>query len=197
MLFMLTFIASLAFGWYSRKFGFTSMWVTLFNLLFSIYLAVMLTPTIVGYIPAFSEVYYKVVCSLLMSLFIFIIARYSTSMCFDNAFNAPLPDLFSNIAGGVAGFFIMLILTNYLIFSGFAVAVNVIEKPERLANKDFDKASSLVFSSCNFVHRLAGQPQYEMPAEVVDWFKTHSHSALVPSDKKNLKDVVDDELTGK
>ncbi len=197
MLFMLTFIASLAFGWYSRKFGFTSMWVTLFNLLFSIYLAVMLTPTIIGYIPAFSEVYYKVVCCLLMSLFFFIIARYCTSMCFDNALNAPLPELFSNIAGGVAGFFIMLILTNYLIFSGFAVAVNVIEKPERFANKDFDKASSLVFSSCNFIHRLAGQPQYEMPTEVVDWFKTHSQSVTAPKPAKKYDEVVEEELTGK
>ncbi len=173
MLFMITFLASIAFGWYSKKYGFASMWISLFNLLFCLYLGVMITPTIVGFVPAFAEVYYRVICCFFIVLFSFVIVRYVTTVYFEHALDAVMPDVFSTIAAGTAGFFIMMIVLNYIIFSSYAVAGNVVSDPDKMKNSPvFDKSSSIVFSSCNLVHRLAGQPMYDMPANVVDWYKS-------------------------
>ena len=188
MLFMLTFLGSLGFGWYSKKFGFASMWITLFNLLFSLYIGIMITPTIVGFLPAFAEVYYKILCCFFVVFFVFVIARYVTTLYFEHALDAIMPDVFSTIAAGVAGFFIMMIITNFIIFSGYAVATNVVKDSETLSGPAFDKSASIVMSSCNIIHKLAGQPLYDMPTKVIEWYK------IQPTDVKTEEEVTPDEV---
>ena len=191
MLFMLSFIASLVFGWYAKKYGFASMWISLFNLLISIYLGIMLTPTVVGFLPAFAEVYYKVICSLVITVIIFIILKSIVYFYLDHALDAVMPELFSRIAGGVTGFFMMLIILNFLIFNGFAIASNIVESEEMQANTDFKKSSSMVLSSCKLIHGLAGQPKYDAPMEIIEWYKYN------PEEKKDAEKSEDKKETEK
>lgn len=170
-MFMASFIASLIFGWFTKKYGFASMWISLFNLLISIYLGIMLTPTIVGFIPAFSEVYYKVICSFVVTVIVFVILKSVVYFYLEHALDAVMPELFSKIAGGVAGFFMMLIILNFLIFNGFAIASNVIKSNDMKFQSDFKKSSSMVLSSCNLIHGLAGQPKYDAPEQIIGWYK--------------------------
>ena len=73
MPFLLTILVSIWFGWYAKKLGFTSMWIALFNAIISIYLGIMLMPTVVAFIPSFSSVYAKVLCGFAISLAIFLV----------------------------------------------------------------------------------------------------------------------------
>ncbi len=186
-MFLLILLLSIAFGWYAKKFGFTTMWIALFNAVISIYLGVMLIPTIVAYIPAFSSVYAKVMCGFGISLFLFVIAQYAVIISFENALDVTMPEMFSKIGAIVSGVLLSLIVMNFFMFN--VVSMLSVSNPDSgwVKSVSAQKAYSITHSVCNFVHRLGAQPEVDMPAEAMKWY------AAKPKKEKENKNENEDQ----
>ena len=169
-MFLLIFFLSIAFGWYARKFGFTSMWIALFNVSISIYLGIMLIPTIVAYIPTFSGVYAKVMCGFGISLFLFVVSQYAVVISFENALDVTLPELFSKIASAISGFLLALIVMSFFMFNMFSMLSVSNPDSKWVKSVNAQKVYSITHSVCDFVHRLGAQPDSDMPEIAMKWY---------------------------
>ena len=171
-MYLLLFLLCIGFGWYTKKLGFTSMWIALFNAVISIYISIMLMPTIVGYAPSLSSVYAKVMCGFGLSLFLFVITQYAVVIYFENALDVTLPELFSKIGAGMSGFLLAFIVSNFFLFNIFSMLA-VSNPDSKWVNSVIAKQSRMKTTSvCNFIHRLGAQPDDELPAEAVKWYAT-------------------------
>jgi uncharacterized membrane protein required for colicin V production len=97
--------------WGIRK-DFVGAWMALFNLMFSIYLAVVAVALTGKYLPAsLPNQWAKAGELLLVAIFLFILLHYLSVHLFDNLPAPDLPKYFDTIGAGVCGF-----LTGYIFF---------------------------------------------------------------------------------
>ena len=192
-MFLLIFLISIGFGWYARKFGFATMWIALFNAVISIYLGIMLIPTIVAYIPAFASVYAKVMSGFGISIILFVFSQYIVVMTFDNALNVTLPDIFSKIASCASGFLLAMVLLNFFLFN--LLAMLAVSKPDSgLVNSpSAEKAYSITHTACCMIQRLTAQPDIDMPDKAIKWYVSKPTKKKVEEEDIDLKEF--DSLT--
>lgn len=104
-------------GLYGAKNKFYFLWLMLFNTMFSIYLAVMLTPTVIEMIPqGQEEPYHKAISMALLFTIAFAALFTLTNHFFDKTFPVILPKFFDGVGSGILGFVVGYMLAAFFLF---------------------------------------------------------------------------------
>ncbi|TFG47513.1 MAG: hypothetical protein E4H40_06330, partial [Candidatus Brocadiia bacterium] len=157
MLFLLTIIIGAIFAAIGRKKGFVNVWTMLFNLLITIYLSVMLSPTIIGYIPVLdTSCYYHALCILVVALFVFTSTHILVGMYFSGVFYVPLPKIFNGLVAGILGFFLGFLASSFIFFMfGITPLAGHPTVKNLTGDASFDQINSTLLSATRSVNGLS------------------------------------------
>ena len=173
MILFLTILTGSVVAVIGMKKGFLPMWAMLFNVLLSIYLSVMLTPTIIGNLDKLADnPYYCLFSMLTVAMLSFVITQMLIARSLRGIFIATLPRIFNGIGAGVLGFMVGYFVSNFILFlicitplSNQPIVKNYIGK-ERLSQV----VNATMVSVCNTVSELSCQDDEDICLEVVDWY---------------------------
>ena len=151
--------------------GFFAMWGTIFNVLISIYLGIMLTPLIVG---TFQEegvsCYCCAGCVVGISILTFTILQSFVYCFYFKVSKVILPRVVDTIGAGILGF-----ICGYIVCSFFVLAIGIMPAIESPFSKNFFNREKLltvgkgpVVKSCNFVGGMSLQFRKGVAFEVVE-----------------------------
>ena len=154
------------------KKGFYPMWAMLFNILVSIYLAVMLSPLIVQIRPDMDQLrYYLAACVAVIAVMAFVILQVIMTSFLAVISESLCPRFFDNVGAAILGFF-----CGYVVFSFVFLAVCIMPFSEPSFMKGIlgDGVSTPsgvkpVVKACNFVAKASMQCYSDTAVGVVDW----------------------------
>jgi len=162
--------------------GFYAMWATTFNVIVSIYIAIMLTPTLsskfnllgsgLGNVnnPTFWYIY--ACCVAVTAFLIFMVLEIIAMTYFTGAFNITLPGIFENIGASGLGF-----LTGYVTWGFICFVVLIMPfSQDRLITKAFtaDTTSRQISAPAiskllNTTNVFSWQPNSNRVSNVISW----------------------------
>ena len=194
MLFWLAVLVGVIFAVFSIKGGFYSMWAILFNILISIFLGVMLCPTIIGLIPDIGDSRYHhagcvagitvVVFAVLQTITVnFLIGTEAEKKVEEKI---SFPQIFNTVGAGLVGFLAGYIVCGFVFF--IVLIMPVSEEP---IVKSICEQSGFAVQSvekvCDFVGGISLQSYGKAgPKAVIDWLTTPEEK-LSPSRSKRSK----------
>jgi len=182
MLFLLTIITGAVFAVIGRKKGFVTVWTLLFNLLITIYLSVMLSPTIVGYIPALNTSYYHALCILAVAMFVFTSTNLLVGMYFSGVFYVPLPKIFNGLGAGILGFFLGFLASSFIFFMvGITPLADHPTVKNWTGDASFNRINSTLLSATRSVNGLSAQWDKHTCKCVIDWLTNGKTEIPKPS----------------
>ena len=165
------------------RWGFYTIWAMLFNLLISIYLSVMLSPTVMGFMPTlfpasarqsdgnFWYVYAAIVAG--VALVSFLILQITAMTYFTGTFNISLPKLMENLGAIFIGFVAGYVLWGFICF---LVLIMPISKGGPLLLKSFttdpqSKEISMptISKVTNTINAVSLQPNRPQVRNVIKW----------------------------
>jgi hypothetical protein len=165
------------------RWGFYTIWAMLFNLMISIYLGIMLSPTVAGFMPTlfsagvrqtegnFWYVYAAIVAG--VALTSFIILQITAMTYFTGTFNISLPKLLENLGAMFVGFAAGYILWGFLCF---LVLIMPIKKEQSILFKSFtadpnSKEISMptISKVTNTINTVSLQPNRPQVRTVIKW----------------------------
>jgi hypothetical protein len=165
------------------RWGFYTIWAMLFNLLISIYLSVMLSPTVAGFMPTlfpagarqsdgdFWYVYAAIVAG--VALVSFIILQITAMTYFTGTFNISLPKLLENLGAMFIGFVAGYVLWGFICF---LVLIMPVSKDQPLLLKSFttDQQSKelsmpTISKVANTINAVSLQPNQQQVQTVIKW----------------------------
>ena len=118
MVFWTGILVGALFAWLAVKLGFYETWAMLFNIVVSVYLAVVLTPIIIELIPASKDTpYCNALCMIATGIGCFAVLHGMSYTFLTGQFKMPFPKAFDIVFAGLLGF-----LSGFLVLS-FAVLV--------------------------------------------------------------------------
>ena len=171
-MFWFSVLVGAVFAMIGIKKGFYPIWAILFNILISIYLGIMLAPTIVGIIPDIGgSRYHYAGCVAGIAIVVFAVFQTIATSLLTGTCTVSFPKIFSNVGAGILGF-----LSGYLVcsFALFVICITPFSKEpfmRSICGRD-DLAPSAVASVvkvCDFVGALSLQRYDNVAAGVVDW----------------------------
>jgi hypothetical protein len=165
------------------RWGFYTIWAMLFNLLISIYLGVMLSPTVAGFLPtlfpaaarqsegSFWYVYAAIVAGVAMVSFI--ILQITATAYFTGTFNISLPKLIEKLGSLFIGFVAGYALWGFICF---LILIMPIKKDQSILFKSFtadpnSKEISMptISKVTNTVNAVSLQPNRPQVRNVITW----------------------------
>jgi uncharacterized membrane protein required for colicin V production len=118
MVFWISILVGALFAWLAVKSGFYESWAMLFNIVISVYLAVVCTPVIIEIIPASKDTPYgNALCLIAAGIGCFMVLHGISYTCLTGQFKMIFPKAFDIVLAGMLGF-----LSGFLVLS-FAVLV--------------------------------------------------------------------------
>ena len=162
-------------GMIGVKRGFLKTWALLFNILVSIYIGVMLSPTFVAFRPEMGQEYsYLAAFIVVTSLAIFVVLQMIVSVFFSELAECFCPKIFDTVGAAILGF-----LGGFCIISFVFVVVCIMpfSKKPNLKGVCGDGSSTPVgvegvVKACDFVSTVSLQPHGDTRKrvrKVVDW----------------------------
>ena len=153
----------------ARK-GFFAVWGTIFNVLISIYLGIMLTPLIIGTFQKEGvSCYYCAGCVGGISLLIFVILESIAYCCFFRKGKVILPWLLDTLGAGVLGF-----VCGYIACSFLFLVIGIMPALDSPFTKSFFNREKLVavgkgpvVKSCDFIGGISLQFKKGVAQQVV------------------------------
>jgi len=194
MFILFTIVAGVVGAVLGRRVGFIAVWVFLFNLLIAVYVSLMLTPTLIGYVPLLhSSRYYHALTLLFVALLIFLICHNFVSMFLAQAFSARIPRFFNNFFAAVTGFLAGHFACGFILF---IIGVTPLAEASFMKQlSDTSLARSVeppVLCSTQMVSTISFQCDRQERRQVIEWFTT----GKVPKEKDITSDypaIVPDE----
>jgi len=178
---MLTFIIALAVAWLHRRKSFVSMWMLLFNVIFSIYFSVMLLPTLLGFITALnSNGYYRALTLFLTALLIFLSLHFLPNIFLAPVRMTKLPRLFERFGSAVWGFLVGYFVCSFIIFTlGLMPPARSTGVKKILGGKNLAQSvAKYVNSACQIPSTYSFQADRQNPKEVIDWLASWEDAKL-------------------
>lgn len=150
--------------------GFFAMWGTVFNVLISVYLGIMLTPLIVGTFQKEGvSCYCSAGCVGGISLLVFVILESIAYGCFFRKGKVILPWLLDTLGAGVLGF-----ICGYIACSFVFLVIGIMPAPDNTFTRSFFNRDRLiavgkgpVVKSCDFVAGISLQFKKGVAGRVV------------------------------
>ena len=170
MMFWFIILIALLVGIVGTRKGFFVMWATLFNVMISVYLGIMLTPLIVGtFVSEGVSCYCCAGCVGGIALLVFIILEIFTYYCFFKKGKVIVPWVLDTFGAGILGF-----ISGYIACSFLFLVIGIMPTLESPFTKSFFNRTKLVaagkgpvIKSCNFVDKMSLQFREGMADEVV------------------------------
>jgi len=132
------------------RLGYYRTWALLFNILVSIYLAVMLAPVIPGLLPNVKDFHYRYPIFIIIAAIIIFAILQSFTIYLIGAFEASYHRKFDIISSALLGF-----ISGYLLgaFIFFVICLVPSTKPKFISwqDKSTYQAAQPVVSACNFI----------------------------------------------
>jgi len=164
------------------KTGFYTMWAILFNILISIYLGVMLCPTIIGLIPDIGDSRYHhagcvggiavVIFAIFQTITVNFLLGEEADKNKKNEEAISFPKVVNTIGAGLAGFFSGYIVWGFVIFI-FLITPISNEPMVKTICEQTGFAAQSVQAVCGFVGGFSLQCHDEAtPRDVVEWLTT-------------------------
>lgn len=193
MVFWLAVLAGGLFAWYAIKLGFYDMWVMLFNIVVSIYVAVFLAPVIADIVPAAGSIPFGNALTLLAVAAATFLILYGISYTFiTGQFSVTFPKVFDILFAGLLGF-----LAGFLVlsFAAFIICVTPISQNKFASDIGLNRQSQQANISyigwwCDLVHNIVASKDNRYSAEqAVNW-------CLDSAEKKEGDNSVEDSEHG-
>lgn len=188
MIFWFAVLVGVIFAVIGIRKSFYPMWMMLFNILVSIYLAVMLSPLIVQIRPDMDQLrYYFAACVAVIAVMAFIILQVIKTSFLAEISESLCPRFFDNVGAGILGF-----LSGYVVISFAFLVVCIMPFSEQSFMKGIlgDGVSTPsgvkpVVKACDFVAKASMQVYSDTAGGVVDWLVApQSNSEYSPTEEK-------------
>ena len=169
-----------------RRAGFIAVWVFLFNLLIAVYVSLMLSPTLIGYVPLLnSSRYYHALTLLFVVLLIFLICHNFVGMFLAQAFSAKIPRFFNNFFAAVSGFLAGHFACGFILFIIGVTPLAETSFMEQLSDTSLARSvEPPVLCSTQIVSTISFQCDRQERGQVIEWFS----SGRVPKQKDRTSD---------
>jgi len=160
-------VAALLFALLGIRLGYYRSWAMLFNILVSIYLAVMLAPVVPGLLANVRDFHYRYPAFIIIvAIIIFTILQLFTNYL-TGAFEASYHRKFEIISSAIIGF-----ISGYLLitFIFFVICLVPSTKPKFISwqDKSTYQAAQPVVSACNFIGYISIHACEDVACGVVD-----------------------------
>ncbi len=177
MIFFITIIIAALTAVYARRQGFVTMWTHLFNVMTSVYLGIMFSPTVIDFMPSMnSDGYYRAGCILGIAVVIFIVTHQLVNTYLGTAFTVQLPKQIHTIGAVIVGFLTGLFAANFLFFLIGLTPASDIPFLENMSDESTDQVYSVVNTTCKTMHRISLQPERYNYLDVLQWFMNQPKS---------------------
>lgn len=115
MVFWLSILASGLFVWLAVRMGFFETWTMLFNIVISVYVAIFLTPVLLGILPAAGGTSYGVALALAVTAIGSFCTLWGISYVFlTGQFRIAFPKAFEILLSGLLGFLAGFLVSSFL-----------------------------------------------------------------------------------
>ena len=164
-------IASAA-GYAGYRRGFQKMWIVLFNVLVSIYTAVMAARAICQIIEGAENCQYcKAAIVIVIAAAMYLILKVIAKFLVEDDYIRALPKIFDNAAGAILGFFTGLVCTGFVITGLYMFVSKINSMPEIIKKQIAEKAVSAVIKSCEFTGSISMQSvkSNDQVKDTVNW----------------------------
>ena len=143
-------IIALFFVVIGLRLGYFRAWVMLFNILVSVYLAVMLAPVVPGLIPCVRDSCYRYPAFIMAAAIIIFAVMHSIALRLMKSFEASCHRIFDLIASAVFGFISGYLLTAFIFF---VICLIPLAKPGFVSwqDKSVAEVRQPVISACDFI----------------------------------------------
>ena len=169
MIFWCAILVGILFAVMGVRKSFYPMWAILFNILVSIYVGLMLTPTIIGIIPDIADSrYHHAACVAVLAIVIFIILQAIANSFIKSTSEVSFPKLFNSVGAGLLGF-----LSGYFLCSFVFLIICVMPFSRQPFMKTICSQtgpSKSVTTACNFINTLSLQS--DNTSKVIEWLST-------------------------
>ena len=174
MFIVLTIVAGVVGAVLGRRAGFVAVWVFLFNLLIAVYVSLMLSPTLIGYVPLLnSSRYYHALTLLFAVLLIFLICHNFVGMFLAQVFSAKVPRFFNNFFAAVTGFLAGHFTCGFILFIIGVTPLAETSFIKQLSETSLAKAvEPPVLCSTQIVSTISFQCERQERGQVIEWFAT-------------------------
>ncbi|MBN1764753.1 MAG: CvpA family protein [Sedimentisphaerales bacterium] len=171
MILILCLISGAGFAYIGRKAGFLPTWAMLFNGLVSIYLGIMLCPTLTNFIPEIRESdYYLASAIFLTSLFIYALIYFSVRLYLIHCFDVTLPDVLHKLVAVVVGFIFGYFLANFIFFLiSITPLTDSIYVNRFYSTAARDRVDSTILTTCNAMNCISFQCDRDACLAVFQW----------------------------
>jgi len=177
MVFWIGILVSGLFARFAIKKGFYEMWTLGFNIIISVYLAVLLGPAVSNIIPAGTTAYGKTLTVLAIAVACFLILHGISYTFITGQFSIPFPKIVDVVGAGLLGF-----LAGFLIwsFAGLLIMTTPITKNAFAKQIGFDTEvqqtnASYVSWWCNLVNKIvSSEDNKQTPQQAIGWLMESS-----------------------
>jgi hypothetical protein len=122
MLFWLAIIIGVAMAAWGRKRGLFVLWQCLFNAAIAIYVAVMLTPRLVGMLPEIGQTpYHHTTAMFGLGVILFVMLQTTSATILSGFGEVRFPAIFDGLGAGLAGFGTGYMAASFLAFMLYAM----------------------------------------------------------------------------
>lgn len=169
MVFWIAILTGVLFVWLAVRMGFYEMWVLLFNIVVSVYVAIFLAPVVAEFAPSGDGLssYGTALSMILLAGGCFAILQGLSYVFLTGQFNIPFPRVFDILFSGGLGF-----LTGFLILSFVALVLTTTPLAESdivrtlgLSRESQRTNLSCIAWCCNRVHSIASADNLENATE--------------------------------
>ncbi|HIJ72127.1 MAG TPA: CvpA family protein [Planctomycetes bacterium] len=181
MIFILAVIVGVVFAVIGIRNGFFGTWLLLFNILVSIYVGVMLSPTLAAVRPDMEQNYYYLAGFVgVTTVMIFIVLETVAVIFFGELGDCFCPKLFDTAGAGVLGFLAGFCILSFVYF---IVCIMPFSQKPFMRGVFGDGVSAPagvepVVKTCNFVSTTSLQPYCgykDVAGDVVNWLVIPDH----------------------
>lgn len=155
------------FAWFAVGIGFYEMWVMLFNIVISIYLAVFLRPIIVN-IPAVGDTPYSNALTMIaIAIASFSILHGISYTFITGQFKVSFPRIFNTLGTGFLGFLAGFLVWNFVSFLVFTTPISQDTLVEEIGFDSQFKQTNVSYVSwwCNLVNTVVSSKDNQIAAE--------------------------------
>ena len=172
MVFWISILVSGLFACFAIKKGFYEMWTLGFNIIISVYLAVLLGPVVSDIIPAGTTAYSKTLTVLATAVACFLILHGISYTFITGQFSIPFPKIVDVVGAGLFGFLAGFLVWSFvsLLIMTTPITKNTFAKEIGFDTEVQQTNVSYVSRWCNMVNKIvSSEDSKQAPQQAIGW----------------------------
>ena len=181
MILVLAILVGVVFAVIGIRKGFFGMWLVLFNILISIYVGVMLSPTLVAIRPDMEQAHYYLAAFIAVtSVLIFVVLETIAISFFGEVGECFCPKIFDTAGAGALGFLAGFCVLSFVYFIACIMPFSKEPFMKGVCGDGVSAPSGVkpVMKACDFVSSASLQPYCgykDVATDVVEWLVIPDH----------------------